>query len=168
MDINDTSKVLTNLFVSPTEAVVLAASEQRRIWIIWLKDIQRLLQALPDGDNDAASTLISGHMRLAPVWKMSAQISVGMTMRIASINRMDGEASIGFGLGLLQASGNFGFMSESSSESVFQAQASYALSNESEITLVDYLSTLGVTPASPSDLQTAIDKLSLASTPISE
>ena len=49
---------------------------------------------------------------------MAAQVSVGITMRVASINRTEGGATLGLGIGLLQAPGTFGFVSESTSESI--------------------------------------------------
>ena len=68
--------MITSLLTAPTEAVVNAASEQRRIWIKWLKDVERILASVPDSDVDTKRTIIQEHLHLAPVWKMSAQISI--------------------------------------------------------------------------------------------
>lgn len=167
---NDVSQIITTLLTAPTEAVVNAASEQRRIWAKWLKDVERILASMPDEDEDeeAKKIIIQEHLSLAPVWKMSAQISVGITMRVASIERKEGKSSFGLGIGLLQASGGFGFMSESSSESVLQAHANYALSNDKEVTIGDYLSKLGIDAVEAGEVGTAIAKLNVASTPIEE
>ena len=163
---NDVSQVITTLLTAPTEAVVNAAAEQRRIWAKWLTDVQRILDSMPEGDNEARQLVIREHLSLAPVWKMSAQISVGITMRVASIERKEGEASFGLGVGLLQASGGFGFMSESSTESVLQAHANYALSNDKEVSIESYLNSLGVDAVAAGEVNTAISKLNVASTPI--
>ena len=164
MATSDITKIITTLLTAPTRAVVDAASEQRSSWIYWLKDVQRLVN---DAADDAQKTkIINEHLKIAPVWKLGAQISIGITMRIASIKRSEGSASIGLGIGLLQASGSFGFMTESTNESILQARAQYALSNDAEVTLSEYLSDLGVTLSSAGDVQTAIDKLSVAAIPL--
>ena len=83
MDQNDITRLITTLLTAPTEAVVQASSEQRRIWISWLKDVKRLID---DASSDEIKKrIIDQHMDLAPVWKMGAQISLGVTMRISSI-----------------------------------------------------------------------------------
>jgi len=164
MATSDITKIITTLLTAPTKAVVDAASEQRSSWISWLKDVQRLVN---DASDDAQKKkIIDEHMKIAPVWKLGAQISIGVTMRVASIERSEGSASLGLGIGLLQASGSFGFMNETSTESILQARAQYALSNDAEITLAQYLSDLGVTLSGAADVQTAIEKLGVAATPL--
>ncbi|MEO0796254.1 MAG: hypothetical protein AAFX93_13885 [Verrucomicrobiota bacterium] len=166
---NDVVDAITVLFAAPTEAVVDAASQQRRVWIKWLKDIQRLLVENPSAD-DAITTqnnnIIAKHLQLAPVWKLSAQISIGIGMRISSLNRFSGGIELGLGTSLVQASGNFGFVSESASESTLQARANYALSNDQEVTLEEYLSDLGVDVTDPATLTLAVERLSTASEPL--
>ncbi len=163
MATSDITKIITTLLTAPTEAVVQAATVQRKCWIDWLKDVQRLVK--DSVDEVQKKKIIDEHMKIAPIWKLGAQVSVGITMRVASIERSEGSASLGLGIGLLQASGSFGFMQESTNESILQARAQYALSNDTEITLSEYLSDLGVTLSSAADVQTAIDKLSVAATP---
>lgn len=164
MATGDVAKVLTNLFTAPTEAAVNAASEQRRVWIDWLRDVERLVSAA--SDEAVKRAIVRRHLDLAPVWKMAAQVSVSITMRVASIKRFEGGATLGLAVGLLQASGSFGFMSESSTESVMQARAQYALTNETEVSLADYLEDLGVDATDPAQLKAAISKLGAASTPL--
>ena len=159
---SDLTNLITTLFTAPTEAVVDASAEQRRIWIKWLKDVLRLIN---DTDDDASKDkIINEHLKLAPVWKLNAKISLGVTMRVSSIERTEAGASLGIGVGMLQASGSFSFMSESTSESVMQARAEYALSNENEVNLKDYMATLGIDLSKASEVENAIKKLGAAST----
>ncbi len=166
MATSDITKLITTLLTSPTDAVVNSAAEQRRCWINWLKDVQRLVNTATS--EEQKKVIIAKHLELAPVWKLGAQISVGVTMRVASIKRQEASASLGLGVGLLQASGFFGFMAESTSESIVQARAQYALTNDTQVTLSEYLADLGVTLASGDDVSTAIEKLGAASTPLLE
>ncbi|WOO42690.1 hypothetical protein [Rubellicoccus peritrichatus] len=169
MDNDDIVNAITVLFTAPTEAVVDAASHQRRIWIKWLKDIDRLINPPTGVDKPSkaqANEIILRHLELAPVWKMSAQISIGIGMRIASIRRMEGGIKLGIGTSMVSASGSFGFMSESASESTLQARANYAMSNEQEVTLKEYLNDLGVGVTDPTTLTKAIDRLAAATVPL--
>jgi len=165
MPVDDVAKVITTLFTAPTEAAVNTAVEQRRIWIKWLEDVNRILETVPD-DAERRKAIIREHLRLAPTWKLAAQVSVGITMRVASINRFEGGVTLGLGLSMLQVAGSFGFVSESTSESVLHARAQYALTNDAEVTLGDYLDALGVGLAEASDVTSAIERLESASTPI--
>jgi hypothetical protein len=166
MAVDDVSRVMTTLFTAPTDAVVKAAAEQRRIWRDWLLDVQRLLDGLGDAEQETRKRIIREHLRLAPTWKMTAQVSVGITMRVTSLNRAEGGVTLGLGVGLLQGSGTFGFLSESTTESILQARAQYALGNEAEVSLADYLDTLGVSLADATDVSKAIARLGEASTPL--
>jgi len=49
-----------------------------------------------------------------------------------------------------------------------QAQANYALTNDTEVNITDYLSGLGVNLVAATEVDTAIEKLNVASTPIQE
>lgn len=51
MAIDDIPRLLTTLFTAPTDAVTKAASEQRRIWMDWLKDVKRLVDDVGDGQD---------------------------------------------------------------------------------------------------------------------
>ena len=163
MATQDVAKVFTTLFTAPSEAMVDAAAKQRAVWIDWLRDIVRLI----DGVQDEAvkQAIIDQHLALAPVWKMDAQVSVAIQMRVASINRLEGGLTLGLGISVLQVAGTFGFMSESSSESVLHARAQYAFSNGAQVALGEYLESLGIT-LTPDTLDTAIGKLNTAATPL--
>lgn len=165
---NDIPGMVADLLTAPAEGVVEAASRQRKIWIKWLTDIKRILDSADQNDDELKKKIIKTHLELAPVWKLSAQLSLGMTMRIASINRTEANASLGLAVGLLTFGGSFGFMSESSSESVIQIRAQYALSNEKEVKLTEYLDSLGVTLADAADVTKAIEKLGVAAKPVEE
>jgi hypothetical protein len=158
MATDDLTRVFTTLFTAPTEATVKAAAAQRRIWIDWLRDVKALVDST--ADDNVKKAIISEHLALAPTWRMAAKISVGVTMRVASVKRVEGGASLGLGLGTVQVAGNFGFMSQSSSESVLQARAEYSLTNDREISLGDYLTTLGVPIVNANEVDTAIASLS--------
>lgn len=165
---NDIPRMVADLLTAPAEGLVEAASKQRSIWIKWLTDIKRILDSVDQNDDALKKKIIKSHLELAPIWKLSAQLSLGMTMRIASINRKETSASLGLAVGLLTFGGSFGFMSESSSESVIQIRAQYALSNEKEVKLTEYLDSLGVTLGEATDVTTAIEKLGVAKTPIKD
>jgi len=164
MATEDISKVFTTLFTAPSEAMVDAAAKQRAVWVDWLRDIKRLVDG---ADAAVKQQIIERHLALAPVWKMDAQVSVAVQMRVASINRMEGGMTLGLGISVLQAAGTFGFMSESTSESVLHARAQYAFSNGAQVSLHEYLDTLGVT-LTPDALDTAIGKLQAGATPLPE
>lgn len=164
MPTDDISSIFTTLFTAPAESMVDAAAKQRAVWVNWLRDMKRLVD---NADPQFKQQIIDQHLALAPVWKMDAQVSVGISMRVASINRMEGGLSLGLGISVLQVAGTFGFMSESSSESVLQARAQYAFTNDAQVSLKDYLSSLGVELSSDT-LDTAIGKLQAASTPLPE
>lgn len=162
MAINDIPMVFSTLFTAPSQAMVDAAIKQRVAWINWLRDIKRLVD---DADANYKQQILDQHLDLAPIWKMDAQVSVAIQMRVASISRIEGGLSLGLGISVLQAAGSFGFMSESTSESVLHARAQYAFSNGSQITLRDYLDTLGVSIV-PDALDMAISKLQTGSLPL--
>lgn len=164
MATGDLTDVFSTLFTAPTGAVVDAAREQRRIWRDWLRDVLRLVEAAEDAATKRA--ILAEHLALAPTWQLTAQVSVGVTMRVASIERAEGGAMLGLGVGLLQGAGSFGWMHESSTESVLQARAQFALGNEREVRLADYLKTLGVELNDEADVRTAITTLHHAATPL--
>ncbi|MDD1795061.1 hypothetical protein LRP50_18190 [Enterovibrio sp. ZSDZ42] len=158
------SSIVSTLLTAPAEAVVFASREQRKIWIQWLQDLQNILASTEN--EDVHKTIIEKHLPLAPLWKMTAQISLGITMRIASIERREGGVSLGLGVGMIQASGTFGFSRETTSESVLQAFANYNLTNDSEISLKDYLSIIDVNQLNnKDDLSKAISRLGQMTTP---
>lgn len=154
---DEVSQVITTLLTAPGRAAVRASREQRAIWIEWLRDVQGLLEG--EEDPEIRKSIVRQHMRLAPVWQASVQVSLGITMRVASIERREAGMTLGLGVGLLQSSGSFGFMSETSAESVLQARAQYALSNQGEVTLPAYLESLGVDVAGAEDVTAALSKL---------
>ena len=160
------SSVISTLLTAPADAVVQASATQRQIWMKWLIDLTRLVENQP---GEISKKIIDEHLKLAPTWKMSAQLSLAISMRIASLERSEKGVTLGLGIGMVQASGTFGFARETASESVLQAQAIYNLTNAKEISLKDYLSILGVTSlANATELKAATDKLGTARTPITD
>lgn len=156
--------VISTLLTAPADAVVQASVAQRHIWTKWLTDLSNLIT---DQSAGVQKVLIEEHLKLAPTWKMSAQLSLSISMRIASLERTEAGVSLGLGVGMLQASGTFGFARETSSESVIQAQAIYNLTNEKEISLKEYLTILGAPDlVDTTTIDKAIDKLGTANTPI--
>lgn len=163
---SDVSKIVASLLTAPAQATVHGAREQRKIWIRWLRDVERLVQAAPD--EDTKNAILAEHLRLAPTWKISAQLSLALSLRVASIRRFETGGSLGFAVGLLQMSGRFGFSSEETTESALQVRAQYALTNDGETNLAEYLTSLGVDPTDPTKLDEAIAKLGTATTPHSD
>ncbi|AJR07868.1 hypothetical protein C9J03_21730 [Photobacterium gaetbulicola] len=160
------SSVITTLLTAPADAVVQASTAQRHIWMKWLSDLCKLIQDQPD---NVKKNIIEEHLKLAPTWKMSAQLSLSISMRIASLERTETGVSLGLGIGMIQASGTFGFAREIASESVLQAQAIYNLTNDKEIALKDYLSILGAPELVDSTtINTAVTMLGSVSLPAVE
>lgn len=164
--LGEAPQVISGLLSAPAEAVVYGAREQRRIWKEWLRDTSHLLGSLDSEEQKKA--LLEKHLELAPTWRASARLSLGITTRIASLKKTDAGGSIGLTIGILQASGSFGHSTETTQESVLQIRAEYALSNDTEVTLSEYLQALGVEATDPGSLNAAIDKLGTSTTPIAE
>ncbi|CAM2067890.1 hypothetical protein SCOR_21095 [Sulfidibacter corallicola] len=153
----DVEGVFTTLFTAPANAVVQAEAEYRAIWAQWLENTMALLAKVPQGTDRSA--ILAKHLELAPVMKLGAQIEVGITLRVGSVTRREGSLGVSLGVGAFQASGSFGFMSQNTSESVMQARAAYALSNETEVTLKDFAANWSIDLADPTQLSSAIDFL---------
>ncbi|RWX56226.1 hypothetical protein [Photobacterium chitinilyticum] len=151
------SNIISTLLTAPADAVVQASATQRYIWMKWLTDLTKLIKGEPE---DVSRKIINEHLKLAPSWKMSAQLSLSLSMRIASIERTEGGVSLGLGIGMIHGSGSFGFTKETTTESTLQAQAIYNLTNDTETSLKDYLNMLGInTLDNTGDLDNAIKKL---------
>ncbi|MGP1345401.1 MAG: hypothetical protein ACTS3F_01865 [Phycisphaerales bacterium] len=159
MAIDDIGRVFSMLFTAPSQAMVKACADQRRVWIEWLEDLRRVLDGL-GGEGDPGA-IIAKHLRMAPAWRMDAQVCAAIQMRVASITRMGGEMSLGLGLSGLSVAGRFGFSQENSTESTLHATVRYAFSNDAEVSLSDYMKdVLRVDQITTVDqLNTAIGKL---------
>ncbi len=153
---SDISAMITTLLTAPSIATIDSMKAQRIIWKQWLEDINALVKK---ADINAQQQIIDKHLDIAPTWKMTAQISLSLSMRVASINRKDGKFVLGLGIGPVQASGEFGFMSQSTSEGSMHASVKYNLTNDNEITLRNYMDTLGVTKIVPENIEDSIKKL---------
>lgn len=151
----DVAQVFATLFTAPAQAMVQAARTQRQTWAEWLHTVGELLQ---QADEPTRQAIIDQHLALAPVWKLDAQVSAAIQLRVASVERLETGLSLGLGVSVFHAAGTFGFMAESSSESVLHARAQYAFSNNATVSLKEYLDTLGVT-LTPQTLDVAIAKL---------
>ncbi len=154
---NDASKMITTLLTAGPDAAIQANREQRKIWADWLEDIIDMLGEIGEEiDFEKREIFISEQLSLAPAFKLNAFISVSSSMRIASIDRVDASGGLGLSLGLLQISGSFGMSQQNSSESTLQARAEYTLTNNNELSLSDYLGSLGVKTSDPTELQNAV------------
>jgi hypothetical protein len=149
--------IVGTLLTAPVKAVTYANREQMYIWRDYLKTISALIDI--ESTQDEKVSLVKQYLSMAPIWKVSATVEVGITMRIASVSKSAKGGSIGLAVGLLQVAGQFSSESSTTSESVMTAKAIYALSNDKEIKLTEFMSTLGVTVTSPDQVVTAIGKL---------
>ncbi|MEM6259538.1 MAG: hypothetical protein AAGI37_14735 [Planctomycetota bacterium] len=100
-------------------------------------------------------------LKMAPKWSASLRGDVSIVLRLATLKQTKAGVSLGVGVGPFQASGSFGFMSETASESVIQARAAYVVSNDAgEVGLVDVLKDLGIVdPLDPGEVENAVAKL---------
>lgn len=151
--------VVASLFVEPVHGFNRAQSATIDMWLRALRGI-----AAGMGDDDTLSAQELGQrLDLLPRWSASIAGATAVTMRLTSATKMTGDLSLGIGVGAFQASGSFGFMRETSSESVIQAQASYEVTNtRGEISVLDLLEQGGddfSTGATKDRLEGAIGKL---------
>src|SRR5690606_34972314 len=135
--------------------VVSVEREYRRIWAEWLADLKNLLSA--SGADDSAR-FIADHLPQAPVMQLNAKIDLGLTMRLASVRQTQGGASVTLSVGPIGASGQFGFMSKSTEESLMQVHAQYTMTN-GEVSLHDYLTASQLELASAADIDKAVQFL---------
>lgn len=148
--------IFSALFSDPIDAVLVAEKSYRRIWADWLNDLNAFIAPLPPAEQAAA---IAKRLELAPVMKFAACIEAGITMRVASLTQKEGKVALSLGTGPFQISGGGGFSSQQSSESIFQARATYTLSNDADRSLKDYLGELKLDLATPSDITNAVTRL---------
>ncbi|NMP33393.1 hypothetical protein HII17_17740 [Thalassotalea sp. M1531] len=145
------------LLTAPAKAVIYANREQAVIW----KDYLAFVAGLTSRAKAAEKVhIIERYIEMAPKWKVAAELEVGMTSRVASVTKKSLGASIGIGVGLLQSAGQFASETSTSSESVMKIKAKYALSNDTETSLKEYMSSMGIELANESDLTKASQHLS--------
>lgn len=149
--------VVSTLLSAPVKAATYANREQMYIWRDYLKTIEAVIGTVTDPAQKVA--LISQYMSMAPTWKVAAQIDVGITMRIASISKTTVGGSLGIAVGVVQTAGQFSSEKSTSTESLLTARALYSLSNDNEIQLENFLSSLGIDLAQPDQVATAVGKL---------
>lgn len=149
----DLENVFTTLFTAPAEAVVQAEADYRQIWAKWLGNVMELLK---QRDESKHAEILRTHLNLAPVMKLNAKVEVGITLRVGSIKKRDGSVGVGLGVGAFQLNGSYGFMSQSSSESVMQARAAYEMTNQAEVTLKEFADTWSLPLTSATEVGTAI------------
>lgn len=163
------SSVISDLFNAPLQAAVKADAEYMRIWAEWLA-FRKSLFIGKDG-NPLPNVDISQVLETAPVVNLNGRIDQAITMRITDVQGTDASLSGGLAVGPIFASGSFGFHRESTQESLFQASATFELSNQ-EKSLPKFLSQHALTPTDGAavdhaitTLQTAAGRLPDGSTP---
>lgn len=159
MATTDLESVFSMLFTAPSEAVVRSEAEFRRIWVQWLRDLKKLIDARNALPSPPSVIEFNEQLELAPVMKFTARVEAGITMRVATVRQTEAKASLGLGLSILQVSGSFGFSSQDTQESVLQAKAQYAMTNTNEVTLKDYLKDFSIELAKPEDIDNAVNFL---------
>lgn len=151
------SAVLTDLFSAPLKAVVDAESKYRQIWADWMA-FQMTLLTKEDGKTLRDGVNLADVLRTAPAVSLDGVIDLAITMRIASVKELSAGLDVSVGVGPVYASGNFGFMSRTTEESTFQAQAKFTLSNTQK-NLATLLEQYKLTPTDPATLTKAVEEL---------
>jgi hypothetical protein len=151
------SAVLTDLFSAPLQAVVDAEWKYRQVWADWMA-FQMALLTKEDGKTLRDGVNLADVLRTAPAVSLDGVIELAITMRIASVKELSVGLGVSVGVGPVYASGNFGFMSRTTEESTFQAQAKFTLSNTQK-NLTTLLEQWKLTPTDPATLTTAIQEL---------
>lgn len=149
--------VVSTLLSAPVKAATYANREQMLIWRDYLKEIKAVISAA-DSDQQKVN-LINQYISMAPKWKVAAQIEVGITMRVASISKTSAGGSLGIAVGLVQTAGQFSSETSTSTESLLTARALYSLTNDNEVQLANFLNSLGIDPAAPEQITTAVETL---------
>jgi hypothetical protein len=157
MSATSITNVMTELFSAPLEAAVKAETQYRRIWADWMT-YQLALATKEDGKELRDGVDLEELLKTAPVVSVDGTVELAITMRIAGVREFSGGLGVGLAIGPVYASGNFGFMSRTTEESVFQAQAKFTLSNTGK-SLTGYLDQLKLTPAKPDEVVNAISEL---------
>ncbi len=155
----DITNMISCLMTAPSEATLVALEKQREIWSKWLEDIIKLMAKQKDETKKQA--VIDRFISLAPSWKMRSHLDLSISMRVSSVDKKDGKFTLGLGIGSVNASGQFGFMSQSSSESTLQARLIYDLTNDDELTLEDYLKTIYQTDLTAKNIDTIQKELAI-------
>ena len=146
--------VIRDLFKAPLEAATGAEADYLKIWAKWLafkKDLMFAADGSPLGD-------IQALLATAPVIDLSGKIELAITMRIAEVKKTDLGIGGGISVGPFFASGNYGSSAQSSQESIFQAAATFLLSNQKK-DLPEFLQAHQLNIASPADVDTVVQKL---------
>ncbi|NJM55608.1 MAG: hypothetical protein HC841_06570 [Verrucomicrobiae bacterium] len=160
------SKIMSELFTAPLDAVVNSEAEYRRIWVRWLRErLELVTEKAADGTTRLREGVnVAGLLTEAPAVSLDGVVEMSITMRIASVKQREGSLGIGVALAPAQVSGSFGFMSRTAEESVFQAQARFTLSN-TERNLASELAGFGLKPADIASLENAMKLLSTTPPP---
>jgi len=154
--------VLSEMCSAPLEAAVQAEEDYRAIWVKWLKEKLEWADNLPP----AAKATIDWTtlFQTAPIVDVNQTIQLAITLRVASVKEKKGGLSGGISVGPIHLSGNFGFSSSSSQESLIQASTAVTLTNVTT-DLTGLLAVNNLVPSSPDDLKTAISLLTKKDAP---
>jgi|GEM_PF-1000077 len=156
MSTTSITNVMAELFSAPLEAAVKAESQYRRIWADWMT-FQLALATEKDGKSLRDGVDLKSLLSKAPAVTMDGVIELAITMRVAGVRETSTGIGFGLSIGPIYAAGNFGFMSRTTEESVFQAQAKFTLSN-TEKDLTGYLEQFKMPISKPEDVLTAIEE----------
>lgn len=149
----DMKEMFTTLFTAPIRAAVEAEASYRRIWVEWLQQTASLIPE--DATDEVQARIIANRLDMAPVMKLDAAIDVGLTMRLVTVKQTDAGGELGLAVGPFQVSGQFGFSSSKTAESVMEARARYQLSNTNSATMRDYLEAADAVPTKKTELENA-------------
>lgn len=151
------TNVMAEVFSAPLAAVVKAEAQYRRIWADWMAS-QLALVTEADGKTLRPDVQLSEILKTAPAVNLDGEIELAITMRVAGVREVSGGLGVGLSLGPVYGSGNFGFMSRKTEESVFSVQAKFTLSNTGR-DLTGLLAQMQIKAADPAEVANAITEL---------
>jgi len=150
------SSVMSDLFNAPLQAAVKADAGYMKAWAQWLTFKKPLF--LDENGTLLPGVDINTILNTAPVVSLNGKIDLAITMRITDVQKTDTSLSGGLSVGPVFASGSFGFQRESTQESLFQAAASFVLSNQ-EKSLAGFMADHGLHPANGDEVNHLIATL---------
>ena len=151
------SGVLREMCSAPLDAAVKAEADYRKIWHIWIIGKKAMIDGLDEETKKGINWMKL--FETAPAVSVNSKVDLAITMRITSVKEITASGEAGLSVGPIHASGGFGFMTRTATESTLQASTSVVLSNNDQ-NLLDYLGKHNISPTDPTQLDKAVALLS--------
>jgi len=140
------SSVLREMCSAPLDAAVKAEADYRAIWLKWIEGKIAMIDGLDEETKKGVDWMKL--FETAPAISLNSKVDLAITMRITSVKEITAKGEVGLSVGPIHASGGFGFMTRTATESTLQASTSVVLSNNDQ-NLLDYLGKHNITPTDP-------------------